>query len=335
MVFSRISNMTNIVKEYGILTLPILLMMMFGLFGHRPGQIRNKLISFLLNLLCCINYLIICTVVVCFLRDIIQFNRYSLVSYEVFGVLVAINYTLLLYILYKKHNLLGLMEDVKTLRRTSMQKLNLLHLWMMFFLIIITFASVIYILFADITGHGLRIHPPIDSTNSSFLSADGFLTLLEFMVYPVSAWASIIVPSFVLGVMASVIANEFNTCDSALEQSMVNANTFSLEELIKMTDQFHELATMVKRVDAMFSKTVALNLAAALGSLCVAVYTIAQGGNVTDWTLALACPALTLMILIPPLTSLNTKVYDIKFTHLTYPSPYYVKTKIPVTKCYP
>ena len=74
------------------------MMMLFGLFGHRPGQIKNKIVGFLLNLLLFINYLIICVVVVCFLRDMIQFKRYSLLSYEGFSVLVGINYTFLLHI---------------------------------------------------------------------------------------------------------------------------------------------------------------------------------------------------------------------------------------------
>ena len=133
-------------------------------------------------------------------------------------------------------------------------------------------------------------------------------------MYPVTAWASIIAPSFMLSVLTAVVANEFDTCNSDLEQTLTKANTISLGEFSKMTDKFHDLAMMV---DAMFSKVVALNLASSLGSLCVTVYTIAQGQNVTTWTLALSCPALTLIILIPPLTSLNTKVNNTKLTYLS------------------
>ena len=293
------------------------MMMLFGLFGHRPGQINNKIISFLLNLLCFINYLIICVVVVCFLRDIVQFNRYSLLYYEGFSVLVGINYTFLLHILYKKHNLFCLLEDVRILRRTRMQKTKLLHLWVMFLLNIITFALVIFISVARVHGHGPRIPPPIEFAESSFLTMDGVLALLELFVYPVTAWASIIAPSFMLSVLAAMVANEFDTCNSDLEQTMRTANTISLGEFSKMTDNFHDLAMMVKKVDAMFSKSVALNLASSLGSLCVAVYTIDQGQNVTTWTLALSCPALTLITLIPSLTSLNTKVSNTKLTYLS------------------
>ena len=187
----------------------------------------------------------------------------------------------------------------------------------MFLLNIITFALVIFISVARVHGHGPRIPPPIEFAESSFLTMDGVLALLELFVYPVTAWASIIAPSFMLSVLAAVVANEFDTCNSDLEQTMRTANTISLGEFSKMTDNFHDLAMMVKKVDAMFSKSVALNLASSLGSLCVAVYTIDQGQNVTTWTLALSCPALTLITLIPSLTSLNTKVSNTKLTYLS------------------
>ena len=188
-----------------------------------------------------------------------------------------------------------------------MQKTKLFHLWTIFLLIIITFILVIYISIRNITGSGsTKLLEP--KSESSFLSTNGFLIFIKSIVYPVSVWSSIIAPSFMLSVLAAVIGNEFEACKSDLENSITKkGNILSKEDLSKLADKFCDLARMVKRVDAMFSYTVALNLAASLGSLCVAVYYIAQGENVSAWTLSLSL-ALTVMILIPPLTSLNTKV---------------------------
>ena len=134
------------------------------------------------------------------------------------------------------------------------------------------------------------------------------LIFIKFVMYPVSVWSAIIAPSFMLSVLTAVIGNEFKACNSDLGNSMTKkGNKLSKEDLSKMADKFCDLAGMVKRVDAMFSYTVALDLAASLGSLCVAVYYIVQGENVSAWTMSLSL-ALTVMILIPPLTSLNTKV---------------------------
>ena len=93
----------------------------------------------------------------------------------------------------------------------------------MFLLNIITFALVIFISVARVRGHG--IPPPIEFAESSFLTMDGVLALPELFVYPVTAWASIIAPSFMLSVLTAVVANEFDTCNSDLEQTLTKANT--------------------------------------------------------------------------------------------------------------
>ena len=85
----------------------------------------------------------------------------------------------------------------------------------------------------------------------------------------------------------------------------------SVEELSKMTDKFYDLTLMVDKVDAMFSLPVGLTLAASLGSLCMAVYkNVTYGFDVMTLlnSLDVSGSALALVILLPSLTLLNSKV---------------------------
>ena len=297
--------MSNIVKEYGILTLPIVMMMMFGLFGHRPGQINNKIFSFSLNLLCFINYLIILVVVVWYLRVILinyQHVDFVLIFFAGFCTLLAGYSTFLLYIFYKKYNLFCLLQDTKNLQKGCMKKIHLVYVWMMFLLIVINFSATICISLDDII---------VPSFTGSDPSLSGLVMLVELLLYSIVAYSLIVAPSFMVSVLSIVMATEFDRCSEDFENSLKKADKLSVAELSKMTDKFDDLTLMVDKVDAMFSLPVGLTLAASLGSLCMTVYkTVTFGFDFTTslGSLNVSGSALALMILLPSLTLLYSKV---------------------------
>ena len=140
------------------------------------------------------------------------------------------------------------------LQRIRMQKTKLFHLWTIFLLIIITLALLIYVSIGNNFGPGSKTQLLEPKSKFIFLTTNRFLIVLQSVIFPVSSWSSIIAPSFMLSVLAAVIGNEFEACNSDLDNSMmIKGNELSKEDLAKMTDRFCELAAMVKRVDAMFS----------------------------------------------------------------------------------
>ena len=296
--------MSNIVKEYGILTLPIVMMMMFGLFGHRPGQIKIKIISFLLNFLCFINYLIILVVVVWYLRAILinyQHLDFVMIVFAGFCTLLVGYSTLLLYIFYKKYNLFCLLQDAKNLQKGCVKKKYLVYVWIMFLLIISNLSATICISLD-------RIIVPAFTGSTPLLS--GLVVLVQYLLYSIVTYSLIIAPSFMVSVLSIVMATEFDRCSEDFENSMKKADKLSVEEFSKMTDTFYNLTLMVDKVDDMFSLPVGFTLAASLGSLCMTVYkTVTFGFDVTTslGSLNVSGSALALMILLPSLTLLNSR----------------------------
>ena len=301
--------MSNTVAEYGIITLPILMMMLFGLFGHRPGQIRNKFISFSLNLLCFINYLIILVVVVWYLRAILinyQHVDFVMIFFAGFCTLVVGYSIFLLFIFYKNYNLFCLLQDAKNLQKGCVRKIHLVYVWIMFLLIIINFSATICILLD-------RIIVPAFTGSNPILN--GLVMLVELLLYSIVTYSLIVATSFMVVVLSIMMANEFDRCSEDFDNFMKKADKLSVEELSKMTDKFYDLTLLVDKMDAMFSLPVGLTLAASLGTLCMTVYkTVTFGLDVTTslGSLDVSGSALALMILLPSLTLLNSKVNTCK-----------------------
>ena len=312
-------SMSNM-KEYAILTLPIVTMMLFGLFGHRSGQIKNKCLSFLMNFICFINYLILCVVTINYLRLMLISYDYALIFYAGVCILFVIYYTFLLYICYKNYNLFCLLQDVRGIRKMCMQKKNTIYILIMFVLIIINFsASISFSLYSIVVPafKGSDVHFTIKTSNPTL---NGFVALIEAFLFPIVQYSLMVIPSFMVNVLSTVIANEFNKFNEDFENSMEKRNALSVEELSKMTDRFYDLTLIVNKVDAMFAYPVALSLVASLGSLCMTVYkTVKYNANLGTplGSLNVSVSVLTLMLLFPSLTSLNTKVNNRVFHKLS------------------
>ena len=182
----------------------------------------------------------------------------------------------------------------------------------MFVLIVINFSGIISILLYDIVIPVFKgsdvYYINIETSNPTL---NGFVALIEPLLYQIVTHSLIIVPSFMVSVLSIVIANEFDKLSEEFGNSIEKENALSVEELSKMTDRFHELTLMVNKVDAMFAYPVALSLVASLGSLCFTVYkTVKYNINLMTSlaSLDISISALTLVILFSSLTSLNTKV---------------------------
>ena len=191
-----------------------------------------------------------------------------------------------------------------------MQKKKIVHIVMVFVLIIINFSAIIYTILYSIVVPVFKRSDVYISVKTSNPLLNGFVALIEALFYQIVTYSLIVVPSFMVSVLSAVIANEFDKLNENFENSMEKRNALSVEELSKMADRFYELTLMVNKVDAMFACPVALSLMASLGSLCMTIYkTVKYSMNITSLgALDVSFSALTLMILFPSLTSLNTKV---------------------------
>ena len=105
-------NVPSGLTKHGILTLPLGLMLPFGLLGFRPGQIWKPLFGYVMIFIPIFNYIITLLITINYFIVKKNYNDASNIFFAVFVVFISIKLTWLMYIFYKGYNLFNLIEDI-------------------------------------------------------------------------------------------------------------------------------------------------------------------------------------------------------------------------------
>ena len=110
--------------KYGVLTLPLCIMLPFGILGFRPGQLFNKIFGCIKNIMFLCNFCLVFVIMVGYLSVDMDYNQTYIKFYAGFVVSITIKFTVLSYNFYKKYNVISLIEDVTCLRKHDFSRLD-------------------------------------------------------------------------------------------------------------------------------------------------------------------------------------------------------------------
>ena len=129
-------------KHYGILSLPIAIMMPLGLLGSRNGQVIKGCICYLINFLVILNYGILPFISFGFFSNTATLLHFSNVylAYAVFKfTILIIFFTLLIFKFYKKYNVVCLLDDISKTRFKGLENRDIIQILMYLLLIVSIF----------------------------------------------------------------------------------------------------------------------------------------------------------------------------------------------------
>ena len=313
---NQISTDEMIKEEYtffghGILTLPLSLMLPFGLLGFRPGQLFNKIIGYVMNTMFLFNYGLILMVTIARLSNVYDYERTHVKFITDFVVFMTIKFTILFYIYFQRFNFICLLENITKIRKYSLLKLEVIFVTIPFIAII---AMTIYLIFY-LSYH--YVLPVIRTGNNYFVFAfehkspliARITIILEFIIYLNITWISLLSTCFLINVISVVLRREFGKCIENLQEKVKETKILSGDIFSEIVERFQELRLMVEKVDDMFFIDFTLNLCALLGMLCSSIYGIYVGHfTFKDMHLHILVSMVTLLITLPPSAALQSKV---------------------------
>ena len=115
-------------KRHGVLVLPLSLLALSGWFGYRPGQLGRKCVAYIINFYFILNYILLIVVTFLELKSDLEFSKVVAYLRKSRDVIILMYFTLLLYKLFKPHNIVCLLNDVTAVRKTKLQKGDILHI---------------------------------------------------------------------------------------------------------------------------------------------------------------------------------------------------------------
>ena len=308
-------SLLSVIKKSGVLALPVVSMIPFGLFGYRPRQLKHTLLSYVLNIYCVFVFLFTLIIGAGAMTTISLQMNFTAIFMLGFNMAITINHVLLIIMLYKKYNIINLLKDITSVRecKSSLGEIVCVVLVECLILAGITF----------VTQHNFKVFlffleekiipaPVIFKINNPILSK---ITMwIEFIIYPCAAWMSLIGTSYLVSVVAMVMTKEFKRINSDLEKDL---NTMETQMsgtaggaiFCKARDKFFKLVSVVQKVDELFCIFIGYALVLSLGSLCWALYAIfVKVGNFRIYSIPTTCAVAMLMILLPPTTCLSSQV---------------------------
>ena len=116
-------------NHYGILSISLITMTMFGNFGLRPSQTKYKCLACFLDIWLICSYTAVCVSSLLHLRELFSvylsgFHRIFILYSTVYSIIIIITFTLWLVVTCKKYNIFYLIEDVVSIRRATLGKGN-------------------------------------------------------------------------------------------------------------------------------------------------------------------------------------------------------------------
>ena len=296
----------SFIKRYGILAAPMILMICFGCFGFRSGQLTRGIWACLINFFFFFSFILFTTIFCIILIITKDFqNIYGIFMSLVFFCYL-IHYILLIYKFYKKYNLFCLFQDVKNVRHNRLSKLETLKV---FFLLSACLSFLSYLLYNSSTE---IIHANIDNL-WNILTTDPvwskILMILHLFISTILVYMSLVCLTFMTSVFAIVLSREFDQCNRDLKDNITSDKYLTDDTFMKTTKRFNELANVVDKVNEMTCDLVAIALVIALGALCITIYsTIINSSKITRYMVNVCESILIIILLLPQAMLLNEKV---------------------------
>ena len=284
-------------------------MLFFGLLGFRPGQLFNKIIGFIINLMFLLNYILFVSIGTGYLITNDDGDFVLGKFYIGFVIVTMIKFTILMYIYSKKYNLIFLHEDITNTRKHNLSKTEVSFV---IFTFLIVLASTIFVatsfsesvlgVFKDGYSYYFAF-----KTNGPVLQKA--MSVLEILIYLIMTWISFLATGFMISVLAVVLRGEFNKCIEDLQDEINKTNTLSSEMVTETIERFKKLRSLAHKVDDTFFLVLSLNLSLALGILCTSIYSIYIGETPFHFMrLGISISLVSLFELLPSTAALHSKV---------------------------
>ena len=286
-------------------------MLPLGLIGFRPGQIFNKTVGYLLNLMFLLNYGLVFIVGVGHLEIQKHYSSAYHIFYAGFVILIMIKFNLLAYNYYKKYNVMCLLDDIIHIRKHNLTKLEILFVTTTFIGILGLMSYIFHFIFSSIVLPVLQT----GTSNPFAFEATGpvgakIVVVFEYLIYSNITWISVLATSFLINVMAVVLGREFHKCTENLKEKINETGTLSSDIFSETVERFTALRNMVQKVDDMFSPIICLNLTLSLGMLCGAIYALSNGEGTffEGWQICIFFSLGTIIIFLIQTSELHYKV---------------------------
>ena len=310
---------SSILKDYGILVLPVALMVQFGMFGFRPDQLGKHRVGYVFNSIVILGYLLIITVGIGYFCNPKEYRYTAYKFMAVYVIAMVIQFTLLIFILYKDYNLLFLLRDMENVRRHSLERKELCLISLILTLIL---TMVIFLEMYLSKNINERFETwESDNTLYTIDTNDPILfktfAILEGLIYMNTTNMSMVLTSLLVVVIAVVFSKEFEKCIQELRAEIKKDNSLSNNQFSMSVERFYELIAVVEKSDDLLSITVGFNVTVCLGMLCGGTYACFIGdGTFKEWHIPILISVVALAVLLPPLVALNRKVMI--YFHLKY-----------------
>ena len=290
------SMIRSFFNHYGILSISLIPMTIFGNFGLRPGQTKYKCFVYFLDIWFLCSYNILClgtigqltVIFTVWNGDIKDIQNVFNVSYS---IITTIIFTMWMVVTFKKYNIFCLLEDIVDVKSTKLSKLDILCLTVTISVIGILHIAMNYAmvtLVLSITPNSLYIVLMLIYSNISFMLLWNITLLLCTIVV--------------------IMSRELQECVDELEVELNKDHSLTTYVLSQNMERFKQLICIVNKVDSMFSVAVGIILTTTLSTLCFAIYAVVTGISLGIFYTAVVSCAATLGLLLLWLPSLNHKV---------------------------
>ena len=312
----------SFLKKYGILVLPMVLMVTFGMFGFRPGQAVNRKLGYIINVLYFLNFTLVAFVGLGYLISTKNYDNSTSIFLGVSVVFMMVKFSCLCFIFYKKHNLICLLEDITKIRKHCLNRKEILFIIITFILIMAQIAymgSFFLEIVLDVFKNGSSFYGwtpyTIQTDNPVGIR---ILVIFEILVYMNITWSSALITSFIVVVGAIVMTHEFEKCNQELKDQIKKENSLSCETFDKFTKRFYELKQVSNRADNVFCVILLLNLILSFGMLCGAIYaSLIKDTVIRDWSIPIFVSVQTALMLLLPVASIHKEV-NLSLTVIIY-----------------
>ena len=300
-----LGSINSVIQSYGILVLPIAILVPFGHFGFRPRDSGKGFTFIVVNFLCVSSYIL---ALLSFIVDLININSNPLnMQFTIsFALMVFLLYTIKIYKIYKKCNIVSLVKDIKAIRKHSLDMCEKICIC---FMILIMFSTIIKLIH---NAYGIAMEYVKSGKQILIVKSENtvlrLLTILQMVIYYNSVWVLIYGYSFLIAMIAIVLKKEFNECIHQLENNITKENNLSKELFSTTIHRFYQLASVVHKVDKMFSDIIALIMVISMTLLCSSTFGLVTGDNSRQWMLLGLMSLVSLIILIPSPVTINTEV---------------------------
>ena len=240
---------SSLIKHYGILTLPIFLMIPFGCFGFKPGQFAKGIMAYFINFISIFYLVLFSFLTLHFVFEPKDIRVESHVRVASFFFFTLANFVLLLHKFYRKYNLYWLLEDIVEIRRIGLSKIETFQVFVLFISCLTFIAIVLYT--------NCLVYVTKMPNFWTLITKDPGAVKILAIIHPVIAvtvqWVSLTCTSLIISFIAVILSAEFAQCNTDLKNEIYRENQLTYMTFSNITKRFYKLKEMVSKVDAMFS----------------------------------------------------------------------------------